>query len=78
MNEAIIDLVVRDYSEWSAVVRKSESMRIFADGEDKIVFVEWKGWECACEKEGSVIPPAEFKARSDEQKREYLKEYVDV
>ena len=36
MTDAIIDLVVRDYSEWSAVVRKSESMRIFADGEDKI------------------------------------------
>ena len=50
-------------SEDALILRKANSMKIFADGDPSFVFGEWRSWEAACLAEDRTIPPAEFKER---------------
>ena len=43
--------------------RLAMSMKVFADGEPTFVYGHWKDWQAACQEEGRLIPPKEFKAR---------------
>jgi hypothetical protein len=36
-------------------------------------FGDWKAWKAACSIESRCIPPAEFKALPQDQRRAYLK-----
>jgi hypothetical protein len=53
-------------------IRKAESMRVFADGEEFFCLGDWRAWEAACMAEGRTIPPAEFKALPKEERRKHV------
>lgn len=44
------------------VIRRANSMEIFADGDTHFNFGLWREWRDACVSAGRTIPPAEFKA----------------
>lgn len=55
------------------ILRKANSMQLFADGDATFSWGDWKAWEAACFAEGRTVPPSEFKALPKEARRAYLK-----
>jgi hypothetical protein len=43
-------------------IRYANSMEVFADGDEKFRWGDWRAWREACLIAGQTIPPAEFKA----------------
>lgn len=62
-----------DLMTHALILKKANSMEVFADGEPTFVWGEWKAWKAACFAEGRTVPPAEFKALPEETRRAYLK-----
>lgn len=53
-------------------IKSANSMKVFADGDPTFVFGEWRAWNYACYAEGRMIPPAEFKQWSKDDRHAHL------
>lgn len=58
-----------DFLDWQHIMKTSESMADFADGDETFVYGEWQAWQKACYLSQKRIDPSVFKKKYEEEKQ---------